>query len=261
MKQVMKLTRTSLVTTLMVAAASQAYAGFTVNDLYLGFSQTTATSDYVIDLGQPSTIGAGGSTVVDLSGDFSLATFNALFTGGPNGVNVSVVGGDNIFGQFGVYATQPRTGGTGLPSVPGSTLTAGHTSALMSGGAAQVAGILASTVDGLPTAGNSTTDSTKSYSTVVNTTGQAGNFIGKTGVNPTGTMDGSGVIYEDLYHATTTSPYTYLGYFTFDQNAGSVSFTPSAAPVPEPSTYAMVGAGLVALLLHRRFSRKVLKEV
>jgi hypothetical protein len=233
------------------SAAQMAQAGFTVNDLYIGFGESTATSDYIIDLGQP----ASGSTVVDLSSDFSLATFNSVFTGGANGVMVAVVGGDNVFGQYGVYATQVRIGGAGDPSVPGSSLTAAHSSTAMSGGAAAVSSILSSTVNGLPTAGNSVVDSTKSYTSVVDTTGVQNNFIGKTGVNPAGTIDSSGIIYEDLYHATTSSPYTYMGYFTVDPGASSITFTPAAA-VPEPSTCAILAAGLLGVLLRRRISRK-----
>ena len=232
-----------------------AHAGFTVNDLYLGFGQSTASSDYIIDLGQPTSVGAGGSTAVDLSADFSLATFNSIFTGGANGVNMAVVGGNNTFGQFGVYATQPRTGGAGDPAIPGSSISVGHTSSEMSGGAAQVSGIMGSVSGGLPTAGNSAVDSTKSYTAIVNTTGQAGNFIGKTGVNPTGTIDNTGVIYEDLYHATTSSAYSYLGFFSFNANSGSVTFTPAAAPVPEPTTLSILGLGSLGILLRRKAGR------
>src|SRR6516162_11394118 len=101
-------TKTALMTIALASAsvAQVARAGFTVNDLYLGFTQSSAQSDYIIDLGQPSTVGVGGSTVVDLSSDFSFATFNSIFTGVPVGVTVAVVGGDNVFGQFAVYTTQ-----------------------------------------------------------------------------------------------------------------------------------------------------------
>jgi hypothetical protein len=240
-----KFTTTALLTVFFSASVSQvAQAGFTTNDLYLGFTLSTAQSDYVIDVGQPSVIGVGGTSVVDLGKDFSLATFNSVFTGGANGVSMAVVGGDNVFGQFGVYATQVRTGGPGKPAVAGSSITAGHTSSLMSGGAAQVAGILSSTPGGLPTVGNSVVDSTKSYSSVVDTLQVAGNFIGRTGVIPFATFDSSSVLYMDLYHATVSTPYTYLGYFTLDISTSTpkFTFTPSAAtgatnaPPPPPTT-------------------------
>ena len=145
---------------------------------------------------------------------------------------MAVVGGDNAFGQFGVYATQVRNGGPGNPAVAGSTITAAHTSALMSGGAAQVSGILASIPGGLPAAGNSAVDPTKSYSAVVDTLQVGGNFIGKTGVVPFGTFDSSAILYLDLYHANVSTPYTYLGYFTMDLSTSSAKFTfmLSAAP-------------------------------
>ena len=259
MKKLMKPKKTLLTVVIAASVSSVAHAGFTVNDLYLGFTQSSATSDYIIDLGQPGTVGAGGSTVVDLSGDFSLATFNSIFTGGANGVVMAVVAGnnDNTVNPFDVFATALRSGGAGTASVPGSNLsTKSHSSAAMSGGASQVASIMASTVNGLPTAGTSAVDSTKSYTSVVVTTGVQNNFIGKTGVNPTGTVGASGVIYEDLWGATTSSAYTYEGYFKFDSGAATLTFTPAAA-VPEPTTYALFGCGLLCVLLRRRLSRKV----
>jgi hypothetical protein len=251
-------TKTALMTIALASAsvAQVARAGFTVNDLYLGFTQSSAQSDYIIDLGQPSTVGVGGSTVVDLSSDFSFATFNSIFTGGPVGVTVAVVGGDNVFGQFAVYTTQPRTGGAGDPTIPGSSISATHSTSQMSGGASQVAAIMSSTVNGLPTAGNSAVDSTKSYTAIVNTPGVQNNFPGKTGVNPSGLIDNTGIVYEDLYSATTANPYTYLGYIAFDATEGTLTFTPAAAPVPEPSTSALLGTGLLTLMLRRQFKSK-----
>ena len=237
-----KLFKLCVVSAVLAASAVDiSFAGFTTNDLYLGFTQSTAQSDYIIDLGQPKKIGVGGSSVIDLGG-FSLTTFTGVFTSGANGVAAAAVGGDNVFGQFGVYATQPRVGGAGNPAVPGSSISAGHTSSEMSGGAAQVSAIMSSTAGGLPAAGNSAVDSTKSYSSVVTTTGLAGNFIGRTGVIPFGTFDSSGILYLDLYHATTSSAYTYLGYFSLDVStpAARLTFTPSTAtgtagPPPPPN--------------------------
>jgi hypothetical protein len=242
MTKLNKLAKVSLLTTAFSASVFQvAQAGFTTNDLYLGFTQSTAQSDYIIDLGKPSAVGVGSSSAVDLGKDFSLATFNSVFTGGASGVSMAVVGGNTAFGQFGVYATQVRIGGAGNPAVAGSNIVVGHSSTAMSGGAAAVASILSSTVNGLPTAGNSVVDSTKSYTTVVNTTGVQNNFIGKTGVTPSGTFGSSAILYLDLYHAAVSAPYTYLGYFTMDLSTSTPKFTfmPSAAPgttnTPPPS--------------------------
>jgi len=235
-------------------ASQSAQAGFTVNDLYLGFTQPTATSDLIIDLGQASSL-IGNTSIVDLSGDLgSLSTFNSTFSSTANGVSMAVIGGDNMFNQFGVFATQVRAGGAGLPGVAGSAITAGHTSALMSGGASVVAGLASG---GQPTAGNSLVDGSKSYSAAEVTT-SASSFVGKTGVNPTGTIDSSGIIYEDLFAATTSSAYKYAGYFTFNYSADSLTFTPATlAAVPEPGMYGVLaGAGLLVLSLRRQFSIK-----
>lgn len=70
-------------------------------------------------------------------------------------------------------------------------------------------------------------------------------------------MDASGVLYEDLWKATPSSPYTYLGYFTLNLSgpAPSLTFTPSA--IPEPTTISMIAGGFALLLGFRnRFARE-----
>jgi len=99
----------------------------------------------------------------------------------------------------------------------------------MSGGASSITPVAAN-VGGLPSAGNFVLDPNKTYSSQIDAATSANSFIGKTGVDPTGIFDGTGVLYMDLYHATTTSNYTYLGYFTMDVSAGHLTFTPSGAP-------------------------------
>ena len=242
-----------------VLVSQSAQAGFTVNDLYLGFTQSSASSDLIIDLGQASSL-IGASSVVDLSSDLAgLSTFNSTFNTSANGVGMAVVGGDNVFGSFGVFATQVRSGGAGTAAIPGSSLTATpHSSSAMSGGASAVSAIMSSVVGGLPTAGNQASDTTKSYSaTEVN---GATTFLGKTGVQPAGTIGSSGIMYEDLWAATTTKAYTYEGFFTFNYGADSLTFTPASlvvSAVPEPGMYGvMAGAGLLVLSVRRQFSRK-----
>jgi PKD repeat protein len=220
-------------------------AQFTINDLYIGFSQSTAQSDYDIDLGQPGVVGVGSSSVVDLSGDFSLTVFNSIFTDGADGVVVAVVGGNNqnSVNPFGVYATALRVGGPGASAaVAGSNLsTKSHASAAMSGGAGQVAAILSQVSPGLPKAGSNVVDSTKSFTAIVDTTAVQNNFIGKTGVNPSTTIGSTSIAYLDLWHATTTSAYTYLGYFTIDLATPVFTFTPSGTGGSSPPVASFTG--------------------
>ena len=117
---------------------------------------------------------------------------------------------------------------------------------------------MAALAGGLPTAGNQLLDPNKTFFSTVNQTGLSGNFIGKTGVNPTGMLDATGIIYEDLWAATTASPYTYKGFFTFNYGADSLTFTPATlTAVPEPGFYgAVAGVGLMVLSARRQFGRK-----
>jgi PKD repeat protein len=215
--------------------------GFTIGDLYLGFSQASAQSDYDIDLGQPSAIGVGGSTVVNLSGDFYPAVFNSVFTGGANGVVMAVVGGTNTFGEGAIYVTQVRSSNFGNAALPGSTLPkSNQSSATLVAAANEIGAILTDGTVLLPTAGsyltNYVVDPTKSYTGIVDTTGQQNNFIGKSGIVPTGTI--SNTIVMDLWRQVGgVKTNNYLGYFTFGLSGTSpnFTFTPVAAVSPIPA--------------------------
>jgi hypothetical protein len=77
----------------------------------------------------------------------------------------------------------------------------------------------------------------------------------------TGFSTGSSPVYLNLYELdpyvnnTTQPPGTQLGYLELDPN-GTLTFNTGVAPVPEPTSLAMFGAGMLALVSLRRFIRK-----
>ncbi len=245
-----RLVKTAALAALGVAMGTTAKAQYNANDLILGFTKTGAANDYVIDLGNANTtVGVGGSTVHDLSGDFSLATLSAQF-GGLNGASMGVAGGNGATAGRDLYYTELR-GALGTPPVPGSTAPGSLASTPIANGANDVSAV----ANGLPlSAGQSATPAqgnASSWSTAVV------NFGIDTGRNPMSQANGS-LIYEDLYRGTPNGAFAYDGFFTLDTSgSGSLTFTPAATAVPEPSTYGMLaGAGLLALSLRRQFTHK-----
>jgi hypothetical protein len=264
-KEMKKLYKAALLAALGLGSITAAQAtNFTVNDLYLGFTKSTASQDEYIDLGNLSSFNATG--VTDLSSYLGgLTDFNTTFGSSATSVGMAVVGANNsnVVNPFGVFATALRTGGAGAdPTVAGSNLSAkSHSSSVMSGGAGVVASLLATEGIALPSAGSSLLSGNgvaDSYLTKIAATASTQqNFWGKTGFSPNSTIGATGTIYEDLWAATTTSAYTYEGYFTFNYSADQLTFTSSAVAVPEPTTYGMLaGAGLLAVSLRRQFNRK-----
>src|SRR5579884_2461855 len=105
------------VVTAALALVSQAARASNNEDLILGFSDTSASFDYVLDLGQPGVVGVGSGSTVDLSSDISASTFNADFSS-LSGVTAGVVGGSSLSTGL-AYMTVTRTGALD-PSNPGS---------------------------------------------------------------------------------------------------------------------------------------------
>ncbi len=243
-------TKAAMAVTLAALVSPRAQAAFAVDDLYLGFNSGSAASDYIIDLGNANTaVGVGGSSTKDLSSLISTPTFNSVFTSGANGVDVGVVGGNNTFNQYNVYATQLRAGGAGDAPSAGSDLAGANHS---SGTLAAAAGTL--TGNPWPTAGNFVVDSTKSFTSKVGPALTGTDFYGKSGVNPFGTIGSSSVIYEDLWYGTVANGYQYEGYFELDLSGATPSLTFTPATVPEPGTYALIGiAGLLFVSARRWF--------
>ncbi|MGA9776897.1 MAG: hypothetical protein ACLPRE_15490 [Limisphaerales bacterium] len=213
--------------------ASQSASGqITYNDLYFGFQNQAGggTADYIINLG-PATNIVGGSTVVDLSGDFSLSDFNAVL-GASSSMFGGVVGALQGNQTADVYLTQLRGGGAGTPSVAGSTAPAGLSRSFDNGAAVALSTLFS------PAAGVGGLDPNKTWESDVEPTFTANSFWGNTGVNPDSSVGHSSVLYEDLWFTSNSSisgtqPFVYEGYFTLDLTGANpkLTFTPKNAPV------------------------------
>ena len=242
-----------------VAAAmvsQAAHATPTANNLELGFTQSSANNDYIIDLGLASSI-IGTAPVVDLSSDFSQNSFNSTFSGGATGVGVGVVGAATAGANpADFFVTQLRGGGAGAnPAVKGteSVATLGHSSTVVSSSAASFLGVTA-----LPASG-STDTAGKPWANNVVATG-ATTFFGKSGAQPDSAITASDLIVEDLFEVTVAGGYVYQGYFTFDDSNTAdpiLTFTSAVVnAVPEPGAYgAFAGLGVLVLALRRQLTR------
>ena len=202
------------------SALGQTYAGppSQANDLLFGFQNQAGggTEDYVINLGQASTI-VGKSTVVDLSGDFSLDDFNAVLNGGFS-MYGGVIGAANVGNTTpntaDVYLTQARSG-VGVPSTPGSSVSQTMSRAEDNTAYADLGTLFA------PASGTGGLDTGKTWENLVDPAIGTGSFQANTGLNPDSQVSAFSPVYEDLWETTSSSisgqqGFTYLGYFTLD---------------------------------------------
>ncbi len=244
------------------AAAQAGRAAWNDNDVVLGFNNGTGGSpnDYIINLGQASSVGIGGSSIVNLSSGFgfSYSTFSSTYTGLSSGVSMGVIGGNTAQNIF--YATSLRSS-LGPANVAGSSAPlAGHVnSSILGNGAIDTASMVEA--DGMnegtsiltpPSGGDSY------YNWVLNGQNLAhGSVAEDTGINPNASTAGT-VIYEDLWrdvNGANNNQFSYLGFFTLDSGGQTLTFTPSA--VPEPGAWQILaGAGIIAFWLRRQFSSR-----
>jgi hypothetical protein len=232
---------------------------FVSNDLYLGFQNEAGggSQDYIINLGSASSI-LGSTTSVDLSGQFNVGDFNAVL-GSSASMFGGVVGGlQSSSGTADIYLTQLRSGGAGIPSMPGSSIS----STISRQGIGSAVSAASQAI--FPAAGSGILDTTKSWETYVEPTFNSASFYGASGFNPDSSVGHSTVLYEDLWSAANgtlagKSAFTYDGYFTLDVTGSNASLTFTSAVVPEPVNFSLIAGGSLLLLALGR--RSIAKNV
>lgn len=274
-----KLTSAALALALTAAlgTAAQANAVYTTGDLLLGFEQSGAANNYVVDLGAVSQfINASGTlsfqlSTSDLGGDF----------GGTSWSNNDSQGGTVPLVQWGVIAGSDKNNPATIGGVTLQANTIFYTqgrldvatqTAVPSQNANTQASINGNTgFNGLEKGSGGFNNHVLAAGSIagqqaVNIAASGGNSwshfspgltafnIGSSIEQPgAGSYTGPTNSVLDLYEFQNTSatnlPGTYLGYFSLS-SGGLLSFTPGA--VPEPSTYALMAIGLGLLFLLQR---------
>ncbi len=267
------------------ARAGNAAVTYATDDLLLGFDEPGATNDYVVDLGQISSLNGGKGltqsfTILNNSGNYGnvaadlSSTYNASTN--PNGLF-----GPNWYSSTSgvVYSLQAATNGAAVgsdgPDTLYTTVPAGDST--NSGFTRAAAGTQATGAGNIATVGtgyNGTTTANSNEGVVENAsstnsyayyqppgTGASGasfNYFNPSNqADPTTALDFERIATATKNSGFQGSPGTDLGTFSLD-SAGDLTFT-SINAVPEPSTYAslFLAAGSIFLISRRnRLSRK-----
>ena len=253
---------------------------YTDGDLILDFSKS-GSSDVVVDIGNLASLNTAAVTAggtVALSGGSSPSPYFNITSqllgtfGDVNGLSFTVFGLQNSasggVAAKTVYLTQQQTGGS--PNTPPNNVTASKQTGLV--GVAQSVIGLGSGTGILPWSSANAADSTNNTANVAiiptsgaaaansYTTKGAGAWGSYAPTSPsianttsgTFSTDG-GTITSDLFEYDYYSsggpshPTVLQGEFTLD-NAGTLSFT-TIEPVPEPSTYGLITAGGILVIL------------
>jgi hypothetical protein len=229
-----------------VLTSQSVFAQVVADDLYFGFQNSggKGAQDYIINLGPTNGI-VGGSSVVNLSSDFTYADYVAVInTTNTPAIYGGVVGGNNAESPSDFYVTQFRTGGAGIPSVPGSSSTMTNQTADVfedTKAANDIYGLNA------PAAGTGLLDGGKSWESDIEPAFVSGSLYGDTSLNPDSLISSNAVVYEDLWYTASSGTghvgakhFSYEGYFTISPNgATTLTFTPANTPAPLTSPVAI----------------------
>jgi hypothetical protein len=247
---------------------------FTYNngDLLLGFRTPSGTSDLVVDIGSAS-LYANATGPITISGNYF--TSSQLTDAGLSLNNLDF----SVFGDISpahpglgtvntLWVTDPQLNNVieATPWTPQTSAQQAITRSQMEsiaygatytsyGEGASADNTISAVI--VPSSLNLGGEGALSYTTGI---GSHGNFAGDFGSNNNIEQDttatftsGTDPVRTDLFEMTPGSGATYLGYFELDPN-GTLTFDPQ--PVPEPTTLAAFGMGLIGLAGWRRITRK-----
>jgi hypothetical protein len=247
-----------------VAAQAQSFT-YNSGDLLAAFRKSGSADDLIVDLGS-------ASTFQNATGSMSISGVNsALLTsvfGNLDGIYWSVFGyvgttGSPLGSQNTLFVTDPRSGNISTPNDPNSSLTSSgqrqvisKMTAIADGATSLYATVLANQIVEVSSSLNVGGDPI-SYTVGI---GSQGDFNGTwspdpENLTPTGFATSGNPSVSDLFQQNpgAANSGTYLGDFVLGQD-GSLTFN-SVSSVPEPSTWAMLGTGAMALFAIGRSRR------
>jgi hypothetical protein len=245
--------------TVLCAVSASAQFSYQNGNMIAAFGKAGASPDVIVNLGSISGFQNGGLPA--FSFDLSNVITNTF--GGVDGVYWSVLGVNKTTGSYDHSVTQTdkntvwSTVGRADPLVINAFPAVIGSSAVQANAVGDIRAI------GLLTTPNQANggiiDFSPGIETVAKADGLYSYFMTDASFNGTGNLGGAlgynvlntGVGTSDLFQSNPGDPFAntqiYLGAFSLS-SAGVFTF----APVPEPSTYAMMGSGMLALLALRR---------
>lgn len=260
-------------TTAVVALAAAAVLGtsaeaqvttlYNSGDLLLGFEQSGAANNYLVDLGSASQFLSASSPVtiqlstVDLQADFGASWASNSAT---NLVNWGVVGYDpseavQTSSAYTAFFTQGEPSQGTLSANPGvgtlsylKTVTAGIKNLALSSGGFNGGTSTNDTTNAI----NQSASAANSWSSFSPSSGTGFNLSVGVEQPLSGANNGPTDSYLDLYEDIPGGPDKEIGTFSLS-SSGLLTFDPAAAAVPEPSAYAL---GITALILFAVLKRR-----
>ena len=260
---------------------------YTDGDLILDFSKS-GSSDVIVDIGNLASLNTAAVTAggtVALSGGSAPSLYFDITTqllgtfGSVNGLSFTVFGLQNTasggVAAKTVYLTQQQTGGSpntppnnvtaskqnGIVGVAQSVIGLGSGTGILPWSAANAADSVANTANvaiiptsGAASANSYTTKGAGAWGSYAPTSPSIANTTSGTFSTDGGSITSDLFEYDYYSSGGPTHPTILQGEFSLD-STGVLSFT-TIAPVPEPSTYGLITAGGVLVILLRNRNRR-----